>query len=182
MSKQDFSLTDFQILSRLVSRRGLARIVAATALIAAPAALGAPARSHAKAQTPDAGEAPIAAFMDLSAAFVGGGRLDETRGTQLLGLIEADAERRASLDRLLAIRTDNAPSTPIAAPLAVLESTDRELAEQILRFWYLGVFDGQPVEDRAGFWFGLSAWQAVGYTYAPSVCRAFGQWAQPPPT
>ena len=44
----------------------------------------------------------------------------------------------------------------------------RELVEQILRFWYLGIWDDQPVTDRAASWFGLSAWQAVEYTYAPA--------------
>ena len=82
---------------------------------------------------------------------------------------------------LLAIRADGAAATPIATPVATLSRDARELVEQILRFWYLGTWDDQPVTDRAGFWFGLSAWQAVEYTYAPSVCRAFGIWAEPPP-
>ena len=127
-------------------------------------------------------EVPIATFMDLSLALVGGGRLDDKRGAQLLALIEADPVRRSALDALLAIRSGDAATTPIATPVAALSAADRELVEQILRFWYLGTYDGQPVADRAGFWFGLSAWQAVGYTYAPSVCRAFGLWAQPPPS
>jgi hypothetical protein len=124
---------------------------------------------------------PIAAFMDLSLALVGGGRLDEDRGAQLLVLIAADADRRAALDGLLAIRA-GAAATPIATPVAALSDAQRTLVEQILRFWYLGTYDDQPVTDRAGFWFGLSAWQAVQYTYATSVCRAFGIWAQPPQT
>ncbi|MBA3449804.1 MAG: hypothetical protein H0T18_01175 [Chloroflexia bacterium] len=127
-------------------------------------------------------EIPIATFMGLSLALVGGGRLDDTRGAQLLALIAADSERRAALDRLLAIRAGDATATPIATPVATLSGAERDLVEQMLRFWYLGTYDGQPVTDRAGFWFGLSAWQAVEYTYAPSVCRAFGLWAQPPQT
>lgn len=123
---------------------------------------------------------PIEQFMDLSLALVGGGRLDEDRGGQLLALIAADAMRREALDGLLAIRSGDAAATPIATPAAALTGAQRDLVERILRFWYLGTYDDQPVTDRAGFWFGLSAWQAVGYTYAPSVCRAFGLWAQPP--
>ncbi len=127
-------------------------------------------------------EVPIEAIMDLSLALVGGGRLDDKRGAQLLALIAADSERRTALDTLLAIRAGASAETPIATPVAALSAADHDLVEQILRFWYLGTYDGQPVTDRAGFWFGLSAWQAVGYTYAPSVCRAFGLWAQPPQT
>jgi len=124
---------------------------------------------------------PIESFMDLSLALVGGGKLDPQRGSQLLALIAPDSERRRALDDLLAIRAGGAAATPIATPVAALSGDARELVEQILRFWYLGTWDDQPVTDRAGFWFGLSAWQAVEYTYAPSVCRAFGIWAEPPP-
>ena len=123
---------------------------------------------------------PIDSFMDLSLALVGGGRLDPQRGSQLLALIASDPERRRSLDDLLAIRANGEATTPIATPVAALSGDARELVAQILRFWYLGTWDDQPVTDRAASWFGLSAWQAVGYTYAPSVCRAFGIWAEPP--
>ena len=124
---------------------------------------------------------PIESFMDLSLALVGGGTLDPKRGSQLLALIAPDLERRRALDDLLAIRAGGEAPTSIATPVATLSRDARELVEQILRFWYLGTWDEQPVTDRAGFWFGLSAWQAVKYTYAPSVCRAFGIWAEPPP-
>ena len=124
---------------------------------------------------------PIESFMDLALALVGGGKLDPQRGNQLLALIATDPERRRALDDLLAIRAGGEAATPIATPVATLSDEARELAEQILRFWYLGTWDDQPVTDRAGFWFGLSAWQAVEYTYATSVCRAFGIWAEPPP-
>jgi hypothetical protein len=123
----------------------------------------------------------IDSFMDLSLALVGGGRLDAQRGSQLLALIAPDRERRTALDELLAIRAGGAAATPIATPVATLSGDARQLVEQILRFWYLGTWDDQPVTDRAASWFGLSAWQAVEYTYAPSVCRAFGIWADPPP-
>jgi hypothetical protein len=126
-------------------------------------------------------EVSIDSFMDLSLALVGGGRLDPQRGSQLLALIAPDRERRTVLDELLAIRAGGAAATPIATPVAALSSDARQLVEQILRFWYLGTWDDQPVTDRAASWFGLSAWQAVEYTYAPSVCRAFGVWAEPPP-
>jgi hypothetical protein len=213
------TLSDDEILSRLLSRRRLLRS-GATAALAVPLLL-APPRDTAMAQddTPAGSEdegsiyrpatpvgtappattglaatpvgpapedaspvpgVPIAQFMDLSLALVGGGRLDEQRGEQLLDLIAADPQRREALGTLLAIRAGDAADEPIATPVATLSAAERDLVEQILRFWYLGTYDDQPVTDRAGFWFGLSAWQAVGYTYAPSVCRAFGLWAQPP--
>jgi hypothetical protein len=116
-----------------------------------------------------------------SQALVGGGSLDEDRGSQHLGLIAGDPARLTALERLLAVRATVNVATPIATPVATLDADARALVGTILRFWYLGTYDDQPVADRAGFWFGLSAWQAVGYTYAPSVCRAFGIWAELPP-
>jgi hypothetical protein len=223
MTKHPVSLSDGEILARLVTRREVARIGAATALVAVPALLIIPDSGHdASAQSTDGtataeestiyrpatpvgspqpeptgpaetsvgptlGDAspvpgvPIDSFMDLSAALVGGGRLDPQRGSQVLALIASDDERRKALDDLLAIRAGGEGATPIATPVAALSGDARELVEQILRFWYLGTWDDQPVTDRAASWFSLSAWQAVEYTYAPSVCRAFGIWAVPPP-
>jgi hypothetical protein len=210
-----------EILSRLLTRRRIARIGAA-AMVAVPALFtGDDAGRVALAQTPAADGSgdeatiyrpatpagspqpeaigPVAtevgpppgqaspvpgvsmtAFMDLSLALVGGGRLDADRGGQLLDLIATDPARLTALHELLAIRAGAGVATPIATPVAALSVGSRKLVEQILRFWYLGTFDGQPVNDRAGFWFSLSAWQAVKYTYATSVCRAFGIWAEPP--
>lgn len=200
MTKHSMKLSDEEILSRLLTRRDVVRIGAASALVAAPVLLATPGGGHdALAQSTDGaataettvgpmpGEAapapgiPIESFMDLSLALVGGGRLDPDRGGQLLALIAADPDRLTALDELLAIRVGGATAMPIATPVAALSGSARDLVEQILRFWYLGMYDDQPVTDRAGFWFGLSAWQAVEYTYAPSVCRAFGLWAEPPP-
>jgi Membrane bound FAD containing D-sorbitol dehydrogenase len=223
MTKHAFGLSDGEILSRLATRRDIARIGAGAALVAAPSLLLPPARLDTLAQSTDAtasaedettiyrpatpvgtsqpeptgpaettvGPAPGAAppvpgvvfdaFMDLSLALVGGGRLDPDRGGQLLALIAPDRARLTALQDLLAIRAGGEAATPIATPVTTLSADGRELVEQILRFWYLGTWDDQPVTDRDGFWFGLSAWQAVKYTYAPSVCRAFGVWAEAPP-
>ena len=114
------------------------------------------------------------AFMAISTILVGGGRLDRTRGERLLTLLTADPARRPGLAALLVAAP--APGAAAATPIA-LPPGGQAVAADILRFWYLGTFDGQPVADRATAWFGLSAWQAVPYTPAPSVCKAFGFWA-----
>ena len=219
MTKQSMGLSDAEILARLMTRRDIARLAAASAVAAASVLVGGhnalaqstdgtataeegtiyrpatpvgspqpepsgPAETTVGPPPGDASPVPglaIDAFMDLSLALVGGGRLDPDRGGQLLALIAADPARLPALADLLAIRAGGAAATPIATPVAPLPGESRGLVEQILRYWYLGTYDDQPVTDRAGFWFGLSAWQAVQYTYAPSVCRAFGVWAEPPP-
>jgi Membrane bound FAD containing D-sorbitol dehydrogenase len=220
VTKHAIELSDGEILSRLLTRRDVARIGATGALVAAPMLLaggydssgqstdgtataeegtiyrpatpvGSPQPQSTGVEETTVGPAPGAAppvpgivfdaFMDLSLALVGGGRLDPDRGGQLLAMIAPDPARLTALEDLLAIRAGGEAATPIATPVATLSADGRELVEQILRFWYLGTWDDQPVTDRDGFWFGLSAWQAVKYTYAPSVCRAFGVWAEAPP-
>jgi hypothetical protein len=121
-------------------------------------------------------EERLAAFMALSAALVGGGQLDPDRGSQFLAQVTADPVQLALLDRLLSEVTRLGDSSPaaIASP-----SADR-LIQEILIFWYVGSYQGEAVENRATAWFSLSAWQAVGYTAAPSVCKAFGLWASAP--
>ena len=130
----------------------------------------------------DAGAAQrLGPFMALSAALVGGGRLDEARGAQYLAIAEADPTKRQALDELLAATAAGSGAPPaIATPVAAASEAARDLSKEILGFWYLGVVGDQPVEDRAGFWFGLSSWQAVQYTPATSACKAFGIWAQAP--
>jgi len=119
-------------------------------------------------------------FLTLSAALVGGGRLDERRAAQYLAIVETDAAKSAALDELLAL-DPAAAGTPLATPVAAASADARALGREILSFWYLAVVDDQPVTDRAAAWFGLSAWQAVRYTPPTSVCKAFGAWADPPP-
>lgn len=193
MTEQSSRLFDDEILARLLTRRDVVRRVAPAAVAVAglfgafghgnrglaqePAAT--PVGPAPEATTPVA-DVSIDAFIDLSAALVGGGSLDAQRGTQLLDLIAADPARLATLERLLAIRSLADAATPIATPVAALADDERALVKTILGFWYLGMFDGQPVTDRGGFWFSLSSWQAVEYTAAPSVCRAFGIWAAAP--
>lgn len=121
----------------------------------------------------------LAPFLALSTALVGGGGLDQRRAAQYLAIIAPDAAKSAALDELLALADPN-PAT-IATPVAAASSAARGLGREILMFWYLGMVAEQPVTDRGDAWFGLSAWQAVGYTPAPSACKGFGTWATAPP-
>lgn len=225
MTDHSTGWSDDDILSRLLTRRRVVRVGAATVatLAGAPALLGAsdggvasvaqtaagtpgaeegsiyrpttpvgspapaPSGQEATPVGPQPGQAspvpgvPIASFMDLSQALVGGGTLDPARGGQLLALIADGSARRTALDELLAIRLGGLAATPVATPVALLSDGARDLVGQILRFWYLGTYGDQPVTDRADFWFSLSSWQAVEYTFATSICKAYGGWAQPPP-
>ncbi len=152
---------------RPVSRRAILR--ASAGLLAAGAF--APAR-RVGAQAPAATPSPdrIDAFVALSQALVGGGRIDPNRAAQFLELNDADPQRAEALGTLLGMD----PATVVA------DHADDPLVKPILHFWYRGVYDDQPVAGRATFWYGLSAWQAVKYTSSTSICKRFGDWAELP--
>lgn len=124
-------------------------------------------------------------LMAISTQLVGGGTLDEARGQQLLALVESDPAKAQALDAMIAAVPSQAAASPVASPAgspaaSPVSGPAGALREEILRFWYLGTYDGQAVEDRAGFWVNLSSWQAVQYTAATSVCKGFGVWASAP--
>ncbi len=153
--------------ARPVSRRAILR---ASAGVLATGALA--PDWVAAAQTPAATPPPerVDAFVALSQALVGGGRIDPVRAVQFLQLNDADPQRADALGALLALD----PATVVS------DHADDPLVKPILHFWYRGVYDDQPVAGRDTFWYGLSAWQAVTYTSSTSICKIFGDWADEP--
>lgn len=168
-------------------------LTAAPATPAATPAAAAPAAPEGSPAATD--QARLDQLMAVSAALVGGGQLDPDRGAQYLRLADADPARQTALDRLLASPPDPATSaparlaypwdapaaaTPLAATPLAAPPAGSDAAKDLLRFWYLGTLDGAAVEGRDHAWFSLGAWQALRYTAAPSVCKAFGSWATAP--
>lgn len=150
------------------------RVSRRTVLRAGAAALAFTAAPHlASAQaTPEAvDQARLDAFVALSEALVGGGRIDPDRaGRALAALQDADPASLAALDEMLA-----------AGPEAVLASPgDFPSVQPLLLFWYQGSWNGVAVDGRDTFWYGLSAWQAVKYTSSTGICKRFGDWATAP--
>jgi hypothetical protein len=125
--------------------------------------------------------ARLSGLVDLSRTLCGGGNFDSARATSLLGLLDADPALAQGLAELLASPpVDPAGSaTPPAAPTSVPSSRAQAAAQAILVYWYVGVFNGDPVADRATAYYGLTAWQAM-YTPPFAVCKLFGGWADPP--
>jgi hypothetical protein len=111
-------------------------------------------------------------LVDLSRTLCGGGTFDTAQATLLLEALAADAELgRGLVDLLLA------PPVPgVSEDL----STEAEAARRaILRFWYAGEINGEPVADRGAAYDQLTAWQAM-YTPPFAVCKAYGAWAEAP--
>lgn len=149
-----------------------ARPMTRRALLAASAgAVVIPAAAGAQDATPPAkDQARIDAFVALSAAVVGGGRIDPTRAEQFLALNDATDDDKALLDAMLAVAPAEIAANPAKYPLV----------NPILTYWYVGEYKGQAVDGRDTFWFSLSSWQAVTYTSSTSICKRFGDWAEAP--
>lgn len=164
-------------LARLAHERLTRREVlrGAATLTAGVAALE-PASGAVLAQgaTSAAGGITVDQLMALSAALVGGGNLNAEFGQQLLDLLSKDPTRLQGLKELLVTESNAATPTP-SSPAA------KQVATDILSYWYLGEFDGKPVPNRQGLYFGLASWQTVPYITIQSVCKGFGYWAQPVP-
>ena len=151
-----------------ISRRrlvqGTSAGVAAVALASHADAAG--ARSGTPVATP-AIPAMDDALEWVSRDLVGGGTLSADALPVLAGLVADDP----GLDGLMALEPLS-PDAIAGAPPAV-----GELASNILQFWYLGQWNGKPVDGRADLYFGLVAWQAVPYATQPTLCKSFGYWA-----
>lgn len=161
-----------------VTRRrfvGAAAGAAAGALAVAP--LHAVAQSTPETQQPVAtpsGEVAVdlEQLATVSLALVGGGSLAD-EGVQMLGeLIGTDSGRVAAFDELAALDDPGGEGA-----LDGVSDDARALAGEIVTFWYIGEFDGMPVENRAELYFGLPVWGTLPYITQPTLCKAFGYWA-----
>lgn len=148
---------------------------AASALATAP--LSAAGQSTPETEQPVASPS-VAIVVDLeqvravSLALVGGGSLGDA-GLQTLGrLISDDPDRVKAFEELAALDDPSAEEA-----LGGVSRAARALAEEITGFWYLGEFDGMPVANRADLYFGLPVWATLPYSTQPTLCKAFGYWA-----
>lgn len=132
--------------------------------------------------TPSPEQAEIDQLLALSKELCGGGTFDQAQAAVLLHLLKGDAKLGRGLTELQAIVPAEAtPANPrtIATPAAARSSEAQAAAEAILLFWYAGVFNGDPIQDRSSVYTNLLAWQAM-YTPAWTTCKLFGGWADPP--
>lgn len=160
-----------------------ARALTRRRLVGAAAGTLATTPLHAMAQSTPETEQPVATpsasvaidlerLATVSLALVGGGTLAEEAVQTLGELISADPARVAAFEELAGL--DDSPTQDAVADLS---GDARALAEEIIGFWYLGAFDGKPVENRASLYFGLPVWGTLPYITQPTLCKSFGYWA-----
>jgi hypothetical protein len=165
-----------QRLSRRHLIAGSGAAVAATAL--GGAALGQEEASPVPPDVATAEASPVGSpvaevdptvFRVICQAATGVTDLDDDAVTQLLGLIEADGPSAAGLGAMLAA----GGGLDLGAPP---EGAEAALAN-IVEFFYLGQFNGAPVENRADLFPGLVSFQTLPYVTVPAICKAYGYWA-----
>lgn len=149
-----------------IDRRRLIGAIAGGALIAALQ----PPTSLAQSATPTA--AQLTQLASLSKTLCGGGVFNDARTAQLADLFASDSKLGAGLQELLR-ESSGTPSPGTRSPGA------QAAAQEILLYWYIGEFNGEPVANHAEVYPQLQAWQAM-YTPACAVCKVYGAWAEPP--
>lgn len=150
---------------RRLSRRHL---LAGTAASVGTANVGMPAF----AQQPNAGTAANTdAFRRLCITLVGVESLPDDPLQQLLGLLTDDESSAAGLQELL--NTNGGK-----ADLNSLSPDANTTVSNILQFWYLGNFNGAPLENRAERFGGLISHHILPYITIQAVCKNFGYWAE----
>ncbi len=163
-----------------VSRRRLAGAATGVAVIGGLAAVTAGGILGTRVARESQGE-PVSLTVDaenlqalstLSATLCGGGAFDDARTETLLELLAADPDlSRGFVDLVV----DN----PVPGTEPALSAQAEATMDAILRYWYIGEFDGEAVAGRAAIYDQLTAWQAM-YTPPYAVCKAYGAWADMP--
>jgi hypothetical protein len=116
------------------------------------------------------------ALLELSILLTGVDALPEGGVEPLAGLISADQAYVSAFEELSAgAQVDESGRLPDVSEDA------QNLADNIIAFWYTGMFDGLPAPDREERYFQLLAWQTVPYTTILTVCKNFGYWAEDVP-
>lgn len=109
--------------------------------------------------------------MAVSENLCGGANLKAENVGTLLTILNSDDENVSAFEELEAVGEFSDEVMGGVSPEA------QALAANILQYWYLGRYNGVPVEDRADMFFDLACWQPLPYATQPSTCKSFGYWA-----
>ena len=153
---------------RLVNRRTVVTSAVATG---AAASVWRPVAGEGTPEGTQVSDVDIARLMALSERLAGGASLKETAAGGLLTLLQAEPDVAPAFEELEAISeiTDEA--------VAGASTEAQRLSTNILQYWFLGRYDGNPVENRADIFFNFASWQALPYSTQQSTCKSFGYWA-----
>lgn len=122
--------------------------------------------------TPEtAGEIDASRLMAVSEGLCGGAKLKLENAETLLSLLNSESSGAAAFEELEAVGEFTDEAMEGVSPEA------QGLAANILQYWFLGRYNGEPVEGRAEMFFDMACWQTLPYSTQPSTCKSFGYWA-----
>lgn len=165
----DRGLTNEQHLSTLNRRLAISGAVA-VGITAATHAVGS-AQGTPQAAPETDGAIDNSRLMALSENLCGGATLKAENADTLLTLLGNDGSNVTAFEELEAVAEFTDEAMEAVSPEA------QQLAANILQYWFLGRYNGEPVEDRAEMFFDLACWQTLPYSTQPSTCKSFGYWA-----
>lgn len=149
-----------------ITRRHL--LTGSAAMVTAPA-LARSVGAH-EASPPD-DEVGLEDFRALCRSLVGVDDLPDESLEELLGLMNGDPWSAEGMRELI----DHAAGESDTAPISLESSA---AAANILQYWYVGEFNGEPIENRAERFSGLIAHQVLPYVTIQAVCKEYGYWAE----
>lgn len=153
-----------------LSRRSL---IAGTA--AAAATSGLYGTSLAQVSTPATLATPIPAadvetFATFTKLVVGVDDLPQNMLDQSYQLITGTTDGENALQQLL--------DAGNSVNLDKLPDPQQAVVNNMLEYWYLGNFNGNPVENREEIFANLLSYGALPYITVRAVCKGFGYWAK----
>lgn len=148
-----------------------AAVAGAAASAIATAAHVATAQGTPDATVVAAGDLDSARVMMVSTNLCDGATLKQENVGVLLDILNGSPEFVVPFEELEAVTEFTEDAMADVTPEA------QSLAANILQYWFLGRFDGEPIEGRADQFFDFACWQALPYSTAPSTCKSFGYWA-----
>jgi hypothetical protein len=111
-------------------------------------------------------------LMMLSANLCGGAILNADHVDGLVALLGSEENIKEPLDELFAVEWFTEES------LAETSREAQQVAGNILQYWFVGWYNGEPVKNRTGLYFDLAGWQALPYRTEQSACKELFYWAE----
>jgi hypothetical protein len=126
----------------------------------------------------------LGAFLVLSSTLTGFDQLDPQLGSVYLTSLQGNPEFSGGLADLYEQAGLTAASEPPSleslesAGIFAAEGT-RSLADRIIELWYTGIYS-QGEEQAVATFVDALAWKAITFTKPPTICGAYGFWAERP--
>ena len=128
-------------------------------------------------------DAPLTAFLTLSAVLTGVSNLNPALGRLYLQSLQASDEFAVTVADLYVqagLRSATPPRTVAdleAAGLFTQEAT-RRLADKIIELWYTGIYTNAEGEETVATFVDALAWQTLAFTKPTTICGYPGFWSE----